>query len=394
MLMENETRFVPAIAADVPVQERAASSGGITLAAVTKRFAGGLAAVDNVDLRIEPGTYCCLLGPSGCGKTTILRMIAGHETPSEGAIHIDGADVTGRSPRERGTAMMFQSYALFPHLSVRDNVAFALRARGVGRKERLYQADAVIEKVQLGALAERFPAQLSGGQQQRVALARAIILKPKVLLLDEPLSALDEFLRLQMRGELRAMQRELGITFVHVTHTQLEAIGVADQVVVMQKGRIAQSASPREIYAHPRNEYVAHFMGGQNVLRGVVVATAAGGLNTITLSGPQGSSFILHSSQPPPANGESLAFAVRRDRISVRPAPSLPARAANAVHGTVRQLEYQGTYMKVSLTLNEPGEPPCVVYVEESTFFFTPVEVGQHVICDWPSEEAHRLTAT
>lgn len=394
MLMENETRFVPAIAADVPVQERAASSGGITLAAVTKRFAGGPAAVDNVDLRIEPGTYCCLLGPSGCGKTTILRMIAGHETPSEGAIHIDGADVTGRSPRERGTAMMFQSYALFPHLSVRDNVAFALRARRVGRKERLYQADAVIEKVQLGALAERFPAQLSGGQQQRVALARAIILKPKVLLLDEPLSALDEFLRLQMRGELRAMQRELGITFVHVTHTQLEAIGVADQVVVMQKGRIAQSASPREIYAHPRNEYVAHFMGGQNVLRGVVVATAAGGLNTITLSGPQGSSFILHSSQPPPANGESLAFAVRRDRISVRPAPSLPARAANAVHGTVRQLEYQGTYMKVSLTLNEPGAPPCVVYVEESTFFFTPVEVGQHVICDWPSEEAHRLTAT
>ena len=392
MLMENATRFAPAVAADMPSQRRATNSGGITLAAVTKRFVGGLAAVDHVDLTIEPATYCCLLGPSGCGKTTILRMIAGHEAPTEGVIHIDGVDVTGRSPRERGTAMMFQSYALFPHLSVRDNVAFALRARGVNRKERLYQADAVIEKVQLGLLAERFPAQLSGGQQQRVALARAIILRPKVLLLDEPLSALDEFLRLQMRGELRAMQRELGITFVHVTHTQLEAIGVADQVVVMEKGRIAQSAPAREIYARPRTEYVAHFMGGQNVLRGVVAATAASGL-TLTLSGPQGSSFILHTSQPLPAHGESLAFAVRRDRISVRPAANLPPRAINAVHGTVRQLEYQGTYMKVSLTLNEPGEPPCVVYVEESTFFVRPVEVGQSVICEWPSEEAHSLTA-
>ncbi len=394
MLMENETRFVPAVAADVTLQTLAASGGSITLAAVTKRFASGLAAVDNVDLRIEPGTYCCLLGPSGCGKTTLLRMIAGHETPTGGVIRIDGADVTGRSPRQRGTAMMFQSYALFPHLSVRDNVAFALRARGVNRKERLYQADAVIEKVQLGLLAERYPVQLSGGQQQRVALARAIILKPKVLLLDEPLSALDEFLRLQMRGELRSMQRELGITFVHVTHTQLEAIGVADQVVVMEKGRIAQSASPREIYARPRTEYVAHFMGGQNVLRGVMVASPVSGLNTITLSGPQGSSFILRASQPSPADGESIAFAVRRDRIGVRPAVNLPARAVNAVHGTVRQLEYQGIYMKVTLTLNEPGEPPCVVYVEESTFFARPVEVGQQVICDWPSEEAHRLTTT
>jgi len=251
----------------------------------------------------------------------------------------------------------------------------------------------VIEQVQLGLLADRFPAQLSGGQQQRVALARAIILRPKVLLLDEPLSALDEFLRLQMRGELRAMQRELGITFVHVTHTQLEAIGVADQVVVMEKGRIAQSASPREIYAHPRTEYVANFMGGQNVLRGVVVTGGEGGA-TITLKGPQGSSFILPSSRPSPAKGETLAFAVRRDRIGVRPGAHLPTRAVNAVHGTVRQLEYQGIYMKVSLTLNEPGEPLCVVYVEESAFFVRPVEIGQPVICDWPSEEAHCLAAT
>ena len=222
-----------------------ARRGEVVLAGLSKRFADGPSAVDNIDLRIEPGTYCCLLGPSGCGKTTMLRMIAGHESPSEGAILLDGKNVIDRSPRERGTAMMFQNYALFPHLSVRDNVAFSLRVRGVDKKERLREADRVIEQVQLSALASRLPGQLSGGQQQRVALARAIVMRPTVLLLDEPLSALDEFLRLQMRGELRGMQRELGITFVHVTHTQLEAIAVADQVVVMDRGRIAQSASPR-----------------------------------------------------------------------------------------------------------------------------------------------------
>src|SRR6218665_1342422 len=225
--------------------------GAIVLAGVTKRYADGLVAVDRIDLRIEAGTYCCLLGPSGCGKTTMLRMIAGHETASDGAILIDGHNVIGQSPSERGTAMMFRNYALFPHLSVRDNVAFAMRTRGIDKKTRLREADKVIEQVQLSALADRLPSQLSGGQQQRVALARAIIMRPKVLLLDEPLSALDEFLRLQMRGELRGMQRELGITFIHVTHTQLEAIAVSDQVVVMEKGRIAQSATPQEIYARP-----------------------------------------------------------------------------------------------------------------------------------------------
>src|SRR5260370_945966 len=245
----------------------AAKRGEIELAAVTKRF-GDTVAVDGVSLRIEDGTYCCLLGPSGCGKTTILRMIAGHEAPTDGEIVIGGDNVAGQSPSQRGTAMMFQSYALFPHLTVRDNIAFALRARGVAKMERYRDADRVIEQVQLSSLANRLPAQLSGGQQQRVALARAIVTKPRVLLLDEPLSALDEFLRLQMRSELRQMQMQLGITFIHVTHTQLEAVAVADQVVVMEKGRIEQTSSARGIYAEPRSAYVARFMGGQNVLAG------------------------------------------------------------------------------------------------------------------------------
>src|SRR3984885_3162457 len=242
--------------------------GDIELAGLCKSYDGVHTVVQGINLKIPNGAYCCFLGPSGCGKTTILRMIAGHEDPTDGEIVIGGENVVGLAPVQRGTAMMFQSYALFPHLTVRDNIAFTLRARGVGKKERHIEADRVIEQVQLSALANRLPSQLSGGQQQRVALARAIITQPRVLLLDEPLSALDEFLRLQMRSELRDMQKRLGITFIHVTHTQLEAVAVADQVVVMSGGKIEQSAPPRNIYVEPKTPYVARFMGGQNVLTG------------------------------------------------------------------------------------------------------------------------------
>jgi len=209
-----------------------AQSGEIELCHLTKRF-DRTVAVDAIDLAIPHGSYCCLLGPSGCGKTTILRMIAGHETPTEGDVRIGGESVVGLPPVRRGTAMMFQNYALFPHLTVLDNVAFNLKMRGVAKAERHRRAREMLAQVRLDQFADRMPSQLSGGQQQRVALSRALITNPRVLLLDEPLSALDEFLRLQMRGELRRMQKELGITFVHVTHTQLEAIAVADMVVVM-----------------------------------------------------------------------------------------------------------------------------------------------------------------
>ncbi|MFL6676956.1 MAG: ABC transporter ATP-binding protein [Burkholderiaceae bacterium] len=368
----------------------ATPTGGIALEGLTKRYADGTLAVDRIDLRIEPGSYCCLLGPSGCGKTTILRMIAGHESQSGGAIRIDGRDVAGRSPRERGTAMMFQNYALFPHLSVRDNVAFALRVRGVDRRARLREADRVVEQVQLGALADRLPGQLSGGQQQRVALARAIVMRPSVLLLDEPLSALDEFLRLQMRGELRAMQRELGITFVHVTHTQLEAIAVADQVVVMDKGRIAQSAAPREIYARPRTEYVAAFIGGQNVLRGQVRGLDA---VSLTVAGEHGAHYVLPRGSATPHLGDAVSFAVRRDRMDVAPDSDAAPLVANSLRGRVCQLEYQGTYMKVGLETDDPAAPTCVVYVEEDVFFRDPVAVGQRVRCSWAQNAAHHLVA-
>jgi putative spermidine/putrescine transport system ATP-binding protein len=221
--------------------------GDIELAGLTKSYDGVTTVVQGINLKISDGAYCCFLGPSGCGKTTILRMIAGHEDPTDGEILIGGENVVGLPPVARGTAMMFQSYALFPHLNVRDNIAFALRVRGIGAQERRKAADAMIEKVRLTELADRLPAQLSGGQQQRVALARAAITGPKVLLLDEPLSALDEQLRVQMRQELNRMQRDLGITFIHVTHTQLEAIAIADIVVVMEKGKIKQAGPARDV---------------------------------------------------------------------------------------------------------------------------------------------------
>ncbi len=367
--------------------------GQIQLVGLFKRYSDGTVAVDGVNLTVEDGTYCCLLGPSGCGKTTILRMIAGHEAPTDGEIVIGGDNVAGQSPSQRGTAMMFQSYALFPHLTVRDNIAFALRARGVAKMERYRDADRVIEQVQLSSLANRLPAQLSGGQQQRVALARAIVTKPRVLLLDEPLSALDEFLRLQMRSELRQMQMQLGITFIHVTHTQLEAVAVADQVVVMEKGRIEQSSSARGIYAEPRSAYVARFMGGQNVLAGIV-ETAAG--DVATLRGPVGQKFVLHAGDRHPQPKQAMMFAVRRDRVHLAKQAESAMPLINAVAGIVRAIEYQGIYVKVTLALAMPadavnGADEFVVYVDEGRYFREPMTIGEKVVGSWDGDEAHAL---
>ncbi len=211
---------------------------------MTKRY-GTTVAVDSISLKVPAGTYCCLLGPSGCGKTSTLRMIAGHEDVSDGDILLGDTVVTHLPPVRRGTAMMFQSYALFPHLDLVDNVAFSLRMKGVGKEERRAKALEMLELMQMDAHATRRPAQLSGGQQQRVALARALITDPEALLLDEPLSALDPFLKIRMRAELKKLQTQLGITFVHVTHSQEEAMALADLIVVMNDGRIEQAARRR-----------------------------------------------------------------------------------------------------------------------------------------------------
>jgi len=359
-------------------------TGEVSLKAVTKNF-GSLTAVDSIDLTIEGGSYCCLLGPSGCGKTTILRMIAGHDSPSGGSIEIGGASVVGQTPVQRGTAMMFQSYALFPHLSVLDNVAFRLKMQRMGKKERRTKAHEVLEKVQLTHLADRMPAQLSGGQQQRVALARAVITNPQVLLLDEPLSALDEFLRLQMRGELRRMQRELGITFIHVTHTQLEAIAVADMVVVMDDGHIVQASSAEDVYARPQSAYVARFMGGQNVLYGVVQSTAG---PTISLRSENGLNYEVGCEGIEASAGDVVHISVRRDHTDLVKSEAKNEQP-NCVSGTVIAIEYQGTYVKVTLDASDNHE--FVSHVPDNIFFAQPIAVGDAVVASWQTSAVHYL---
>ena len=369
-----------------PTERQATARGGIELAGVTKRF-GETVAVNNINLKIPAGSYCCLLGPSGCGKTTILRMIAGHESPTEGDVLIDNENVTGSPPVRRGTAMMFQSYALFPHLSCLDNVAFNLKVRGVDKAERHERALAMLDRVRMKAFADRLPAQLSGGQQQRIALARALITNPRVLLLDEPLSALDEFLRLQMRGELRRIQADVGITFVHVTHTQLEAIALADMVVVMDQGQIEQAASAREVYDRPRTGYVARFMGGQNVLSGTVVSrdaamvTIDSGPKQVTLSAPSAGVTV----------GSKFEAAVRRDHVRLARAGSQGAPAGpNAVTGRVAAIEYQGTWLKI--TLEEACGEEFVANLPDAVFFADPLAIGDAVIARWDPGELHFLS--
>ncbi|GIX13092.1 MAG: ABC transporter ATP-binding protein [Paracoccaceae bacterium] len=360
-------------------------SGEIRLTGVTKRF-GETVAVRAIDLTIPHGSYCCLVGPSGCGKTTILRMIAGHEQPTEGDIRIGGDPVVGLPPVRRGTAMMFQNYALFPHLNVRDNVAFYLKMRGVAKAERRARADEMLARVQLDHLADRMPAQLSGGQQQRVALARALITNPRVLLLDEPLSALDEFLRLRMRGELKGLQNELGITFVHVTHTQPEAIALADMVVVMDHGRIEQAGPAEEIFARPRTPYVARFMGGQNVLAGIA-AREGGGLSLTT---PEGWVFHAPATHPEARDGQPWAMAIRRDRIALSRGAGEPgALGPNAVAGTVTATEYQGTFVKVSMEV--PGLAGFVANIPDHAWFAERFRPGDAVTARWQGQDVHVL---
>jgi putative spermidine/putrescine transport system ATP-binding protein len=237
----------------------------LEFAALTKKY-GETLAVDKINLKIPSGTYCCFLGPSGCGKTSTLRMIAGHEDISGGDILLGSKIINNFPPAKRGTAMMFQNYALFPHLSCIDNVGFALKMRGMKKIERINKSLEMLKLVQMDDFSDRFPDQLSGGQQQRVALARALITNPSILLLDEPLSALDPFLRIRMRSELKILQKKLGISFIHVTHSQDEAMALADMIVVMNKGKIEQVGDPYEVFNKPKNEFIANFVGGHNVI--------------------------------------------------------------------------------------------------------------------------------
>jgi putative spermidine/putrescine transport system ATP-binding protein len=367
-----------------------AASSDVQLIAVEKRF-GQTVAVKAIDTLIPGGTYCCLLGPSGCGKTTTLRMIAGHEFPTSGEIAVGGARVTTLPPARRRTAMMFQSYALFPHLDCLDNVAFSLKMRGVAKAERRAKARDMLRLVEMEAYAERLPAQLSGGQQQRVALARALVTDPAVLLLDEPLSALDPFLRVRMREELRRFQQQFGITFIHVTHSQEEALALADRVIVMNDGRIEQADTARGVFDSPATVFVARFIGGHNVLRCTVDAVDAKGAR---LRGPQG--IPIATGAAGLAAASTVHVAIRSDRMRVeRVARRLRAVGAAddaaedqpVLLSRVAAVEYQGSIVK--LRLEADGVDELTVTVPDRAYYADAVAPGDTVAVAWDHADAH-----
>jgi putative spermidine/putrescine transport system ATP-binding protein len=324
----------------------ASSGSGLDLIGLTKVFPGGTVAVDDVNLHVDHGEYVVLLGPSGCGKTTTLRMIGGHEFPTEGDIVLDGQSLVDLQPHRRPTTTVFQHFALFPHRSVLDNVAFGLKMEGMGKSERRARAMEALEMVGLTELSERKPAALSGGQQQRVALARVLVTKPKALLLDEPLGDLDRLLQLRMRVELRNLQRQLGLMFIHVTHNQEEALSMADRIVVMNDARIQQVADPLTIATRPATEVVARFMGDNNIIRGLVTESANG--RVVLENDEKVRVTVSTGGVGTPPVGESVLVSVRAAAVDLD--ESGEGAGGNSAVCEIVFVEFLGDLVKLHLT--------------------------------------------
>jgi spermidine/putrescine transport system ATP-binding protein len=316
-------------------------AGEVTLVALTKRFAD-VVAVDALNLHVAGGEFFSLLGPSGCGKTTTLRMVAGFEEPTDGQILLDGDDVADRPPYKRNVNTVFQSYALFPHLRVFDNVAFGLRRSGVAKSEVRRRVAAALEQVELTGLERRKPAQLSGGQQQRVALARALVMRPAVVLLDEPLGALDAQIRRSLQVELKALQEDVGLTFIYVTHDQEEALTMSDRLAVMNGGRIEQLGPPKDVYEQPDTTFVASFLGISNVISGVARSGTDGGCVVAV------GEFELHAAQGDTAVRGETRLMIRPERVRLE---AHGAGGENRVPGLIERVVYRGNADQVFIRL-------------------------------------------
>jgi spermidine/putrescine transport system ATP-binding protein len=317
------------------------AGGEVQLVDLVKRF-GDFTAVAGINLDMPSGEFFSLLGPSGCGKTTTLRMIAGFERPSEGQILLDGDDMAQTPPHKRNVNTVFQNYALFPHLSVEDNVAFGLKYQKASKQEARERVNKSLDLVQMGQFATRRPNQLSGGQQQRVALARALILNPKVLLLDEPLGALDAKLRKRLQIELKALQEEVGITFIYVTHDQEEALTMSDRIAVMSQGRVEQVGGPKEIYEEPATAYVADFLGVSNLMDAEASGDVGGGCR-VRLG-----EFDLVAGQGEPTTTGGCKITIRPERVDVQPQGTT---GENHLPAIVERVVYVGAVLQVILHL-------------------------------------------
>ena len=358
----------------------------VELRNLVKRFVD-VTAVDHLNLKVEHGEVFSLLGPSGCGKTTTLRMIAGLETMDTGEILIEGTVVNDVPPYRRNCNLVFQNLALFPHMTVEENISYGLERQGVAKGETRKRVGEMLELVQLTGMEMRYPAQLSGGQQQRIALVRSLVLKPKILLLDEPLAALDRKLRKDMQGELKRIQHEVGITFFYVTHDQKVALAISDRIAVMQAGKLEQVGIPEEIYGAPKTRFVADFMGVANIFSGKVITKDGGEIQLETKSGLR----IIAQIDKESRSDDIVGICVHPERISVLPSGA-PVKADNKFRGRIVEMIYQGNFVEMKVCLLKNGTDKIITslldarLVEKDEHF-----VGKEVIVHWDPESSSTL---
>ena len=358
----------------------------VSIKNVTKRFGSSVVAVDNVSVDIKPNEFFALLGPSGCGKTTLLRMIAGLENPTDGEITIDGIEMSRVPPNKRPVNMVFQSYAVFPHMTVEDNVAYGLRVTGVPADETRTRVGEALEMVKMSHLAARKPNQLSGGQRQRVALARALVKRPKVLLLDEPLSALDAKLREQMQLELATLQTQVGITFIIVTHDQDEALSMADRIAVMDAGHIRQIATPGRLYESPESRFVADFIGKVNLLDGKATGVNGG---TMSIDVPKLGKFDVPTAKGI-TSGSAVALAIRPEKLHI--SKEEPGATSFKAHGKIAAWAYYGDTSH--MYVDTAGGVRLSVTIQNATRTTVDnMDVGDQVWLSWAPSDTLVLTS-